>query len=291
MLVVKKSNYLSLLFISVFLILFGRTLELLIWEAPFRVFFWDEKWLKPMIEGVFYTDWTTYTKSLTVDRWIQRFNDLCGILLLLASISTIFLYLNYTQRIFKILILLGTTIVGIILMLEYKDKFYHFAQFLEGFTQFFTPIILLMFISKHINTQQLAFWLKVVIAFTFLGHGLYAINIYATPGYFIDMIIVILGTTEDFAKQLLWVVGWIDIFLMILLFIPSTTKAALYYATIWGLLTALARFVYFLKLNNFDYHSLNIIHTTLFRLPHGLVPLAILFILNYRKKHIPYESI
>ncbi|MGI9527663.1 MAG: hypothetical protein ACR2MS_11200, partial [Weeksellaceae bacterium] len=272
----KKPAFLFVLFLSTFFIFFGRSIESLLWEVPLRAFFWDEGWLKPIIEGVFNYDWYAYSTNPMIDQGIQVLNDILGGLLTLSTLAVIFLYQGKFEPYAKVFIIIGSIIVGIILLLEYKEKFYHLAQFLEGFIQFFTPIVLLLFLNQSLDLHKTKIVLKLIVAFTFIGHGLYAVNLYATPGNFIDMIIVLLGFSEPMAKNFLILIGYFDILLIVLLLIPYTEKLALYYAIIWGLLTALARFAYYFKLNGYDISSLEAIHATIYRLPHGLVPLSIL---------------
>ena len=113
-----------------------------------------------------------------------------------------------------------------------------------------------------------------------MSHGLYAIGYYATPGIFIDMMISVLGISEDAAKNCLIIAGILDILLVPLLFIKKTEKAALLYAFLWGLLTALARFFANYS-SDFPLESANqYLFEAIIRLPHGLVPLLAYFVVK-----------
>jgi hypothetical protein len=94
------------------------------------------------------------------------------------------------------------------------------------------------------------------------------------------MMISIVGISEDTATNSLIIAGILDILLVPFLFIKKTEKAALLYAIVWGILTALAR----IFANYSADFPLESIHQYLFevviRLPHGLVPLLAYFIIK-----------
>ena len=96
-----------------------------------------------------------------------------------------------------------------------------------------------------------------------------------------------LPLTEDLAKQFLFTAGVLDLIVAVIIFIPKLQKIGLIYAVIWGIATAFAR-----VLSGLSYDiSFSIIHqflyTTIYRLPHGLTPLIIYYIiLNKNKTNI-----
>ena len=128
-------------------------------------------------------------------------------------------------------------------------------------------------------------YFKIAIAFTFSAHGLYAIGFYPQPGVFVDMLINILHLSETTAKTFLVVAGILDFVLAIGIFIPRIAQYFLIYAAVWGGLTALAR-VWANFYLAFPIDSLHQnLHETLYRLPHMLIPLAVLYILYPLQKN------
>ncbi|GAB4416090.1 MAG: hypothetical protein OHK0039_25220 [Bacteroidia bacterium] len=119
--------------------------------------------------------------------------------------------------------------------------------------------------------------LRLCAALTFAGHGLYALGWpEPTPTHFLAMTQQILGFLPATAHTFLQLAGSLDLLVCVGIFVPRLAPVALLYATCWGLLTALARPVAYFD----DADMLLALHRWLpemvFRLPHGLVPLALL---------------
>jgi hypothetical protein len=161
-------------------------------------------------------------------------------------------------------------------------KNYKLGQFIEYSIQFTSPFLLLSFIKYKWIQQNLLFILKLLIALTFVGHGLYAIGYYPVPGYFVDMVIRIFKCSESFARTFLTIAGILDMILAIGLFLPnkSIVKYCLIWAVIWGFSTAIARVVG----NFYSDFIMRSLHQTIYemayRLPHGLLPVLGLLLLD-----------
>ncbi len=276
----KNSKVLTLIQISVFLIFIGRAWQHLFWDAPYRSFFWDESLLKPLVENLFNISWQDYVTSSTTDHTIQNIIRGNGILYLIAAIVTLTIRKKITIW-QKLPIYLGGVSLVLLSILMTKEKFYHLAQFFEHSIQFGLPFIYLFCFKNTITENRITPILKILIAVTFFSHGLYAFGFYPVPGKFIDMVIQIFGCPEPTAVTFLYVAGIIDFMLAILIFIPVTEKYALWYAVIWGLLTALARIVanFYIDFPLASIHQN--LHQVIYRLPHGLVPLAVLYLTSY----------
>ena len=270
----NTKTLLKFLKISSFFIFFGRAYQHLFWDAPYRSFFWDQQLLEPVISFVFDTTWQSYVTNLNTDHAIQFLTKSIGALYLVCAVISIIINENSKKWMRNILKLGAVSLVFLALIIT-KDKFYHLTMFFEHTIQFGVPIALLYFL-KHKNTPLLLFYLKVCIALAFTCHGMYAIGVfYPLPGNFVTMTLNILPVQEEMAKNLLFVAGILDFIIAVAIFIPKLSKLALLYACFWGLITALARIV-----SGFHYDfSLSIIHQyfylTLYRLPHGLIPLLI----------------
>ncbi|WP_299624764.1 hypothetical protein [uncultured Tenacibaculum sp.] len=267
----------NLLKLSVFFIFIGRAWQHLFWDAPYRTFFWDESLLKPIVENWFGVSWTTYATSPNTDVFVQSLIISKGILYCIAAVSSL-LITKKNKKVFKIPIYLGGLSLIILTLLLTKEKFYHFAQFFEHSIQFGLPFVLLYTLKDSFNLDRLIFTLKVLIAITFFSHGLYAFGAYPVPGKFVDMVINIMGVSESFAITFLYVAGILDFVLAVLIFIPKVDTYALIYAVAWGLLTALARIVANFYID-FPIQSIHQnLYQVIYRLPHGLVPLLVLFL-------------
>ncbi len=274
----KNSKASIILYISVFLIFFGRAWQHLFWDAPYRSFFWDEALLQPIVEGIFNIPWKDYVISSKTDNFIQGIIRANGMLYLIASICALSAKRLNTRWI-RIPILLGGVSLVILAILLTKEKFYHGAQFFEHSIQFGLPFVLL-YSFKNNSEEKIILLLKILIAVTFFSHGLYAFGFYPVPGKFVDMVIHIFGFTESTAIIFLYIAGILDFILAVLIFVPRITVYALWYAVIWGLLTALARIV----ANFYVDFPLDSIHQnlyeTLYRIPHGLAPFILLILLE-----------
>jgi len=94
------------------------------------------------------------------------------------------------------------------------------------------------------------------------------------------MTLNILPVSQNIAEQFLFIEGLMDFLIAIIIFIPKTAKSALIYAAIWGFLTALARIVSGLHYDISIAIVMQYLHKTIFRLPHGLIPLIAYLLLK-----------
>ncbi|MBP2832982.1 hypothetical protein J8281_12365 [Aquimarina sp. U1-2] len=272
----KNSKAYLILHLSVFMIFFGRAWQHLFWDAPYRSFFWDEALLQPIVEGIFNTPWKDYVTSLTTDNSIQASIRINGAIYLIASFCALY-YIKSKVVWIRIPIWIGGISLLLLSVLLTKEKFYHSAQFFEHSIQFGLPFVLLLY-HKNYNEKRFILILKVLIAITFFSHGLYAFGFYPVPGKFVDMVIQIFGCTEATAKLFLYIAGILDFIIAVLIFIPRVSTYALWYAVVWGTLTALARVIANFYID-FPLHSIHQnLHQTIYRIPHGTVPLLVLIL-------------
>ena len=274
----KQLNLKVLLKISVCLIFIGRAWQHLFWDAPYRSFFWDEALLQPIVEGLFNTSWHEYVISEHTDWYIQGGIRINGLIYLIAAIATLFIH-QKNRKWLQYPIFLGGLSLVILSLLMTKEKFYHIAQFFEHSIQFGLPFVLLYSFKEKSTYTTIVTTLKILIAVTFVSHGLYAFGFYPVPGKFIDMVIHIFGCSESTAISFLYIAGILDFIIAILIFIPKVSKFALWYAIIWGLLTAFARIVANFYID-FPWQSIHQnLYGVLYRLPHGLVPFITLLLI------------
>jgi len=272
----------KILFIATLCVFFGRAFQLIVWDAPFRELFWDSSLALPLVEKVFGMSWHDYVTNLKISNSIAMFIKINGFVLATAGIAAIFFYIS-KNRFAKIVVYVGNAVIILLILLEFKEKFTHIPQLFEGLIQAGVPIAFLWSLQNSIPKKKLIVFLNLIIGLTFLGHGLYAINLYATPGIFIDMFIVLLKVDEPTAKIWLYVVGCLDLLVLPFLFVSRLRKPILIYAIIWGVITALARVAFTISLAGIGSAAFFTLYETIYRLSHGLVPLA-LFVLINRKQ-------
>ena len=278
---VYRSKYaIIVLKMAVFTIFLGRSWQHLFWDAPYRTILWDEVLLQPVIEGIFGISWNDYVISPVTDMVIQRIIFFTGVLYLLAAVATL-LYEKVQNGFLKYVILFGGCNLVLLSILLTKEKFYHFAMFFEHSIQFGLPFVFVHYVKDGWVFKNIAIVLKVMVAIVFVSHGLYAVGYYPVPGEFVDMVVGILGASESQAKVFLHAAALLDFMVAILIFVPKASVYALWYAFVWGILTALARVMADYQFD-FPLQSLHQdLYRTVYRLAHGLVPLAIL-LLNRR---------
>lgn len=279
--------------ICAFLIFIARAYQFYFFGAPFRAILWDENLMSPIIEGVFNTPWYDYATSSKTNKAIGNLTFFFSVVLFVSAFVSLFWKQIPYIRLKKSIIAFSLCILFLLGICMVKDKNYDFLQFFELTIQFAAPLVL--YFSKDfetLNKGKLIFWLKVSIALTFIPHGLFAMGLIYVPGHFIDMTIKILAVTETQSRQFLFIVGLLDIIAAVFLFIPKLVKPAFIYIIIWGILTAIARVVAGFNYDFFLNSIHNFTYLTVYRLPHGLLPLATLILygiynktLNTNTKH------
>lgn len=143
-----------------------------------------------------------------------------------------------------------------------------------------TPFVFIIVISKNLQSgfrelsNQIAIWIMILASCsTFIIHGFEAIL--AHP-WFVDMTITMAGNligwsiSQSLTEQMLMIVGIIDIASAVALLV-FRSKLALIWMIFWGFFTCLLRLV------NYSFGALP---DAIIRLPHGLLPLILYFVLS-----------
>lgn len=257
--------------VAVFL---ARSWQHIYWDAPYRALFWDEAWLKWLVEGVFGLDWRTYVTSPDTDRLIQALVTGTGIFYLLCALAAIFI--NRLGRPGRIVLWMGSANLILLAFLYCKEKFLFSGQFFEYTLQWSTPLFLAILAQKKSIGPGLVLWMKIAIALTFTCHGLYAVGYYPRPGQFMEMVMNILPLDEAGARQFLIGAGILDFVASVLVFWPGQAgRLALAYTIFWGLATTMARLLAYFHWNLWDSWAELWLHEVLMRLPHFLIPLGL----------------
>ena len=264
----------------------GRAWQHLFWDAPFRTLLWDQAWMEPLVSGLFGTPWADYARSPGVDEGIQTAITVCGALY--AALAVLALLIRRVPRAGGRLLWLGSLLLATLAFLYWKEKFWNLGQFLEYALQICAPLLLYHLRYRGGWSPAFVFTVKVLIAVTFVCHGLYAVGYYPRPGNFVQMILDSLAVSEATALRILDVAGYLDFALAVGIFLPRRIALPfLYYAAIWGFLTAFAR-IYANFYPAFWQEALHQhLHQVVLRLPHVLVPLALIVVLRDRAGAVP----
>jgi hypothetical protein len=271
-----NSKELFLVKIIVFCLFFGRGWQGLFWDLPLRTFFWDQSLLEELVTTLTGDTWQNYVtnKSFNVDLFINRLSISLGVFWMLCGGAALFL--KDTWKVGKYLLYLGSFSFFLLALLYFKDKFWQVGQLFEYALQVTAPLVLAQILYGGLNTPRFRLNLKILIAITFICHGLYAYAYYPQPGIWIQWCIDVLCFKEDqTARQFLIVMGLLDFIAAALLFVPFKwiSSVAIWYCIIWGVLTSLARLVgnFYIEIvwESLHHHA----YQVLYRLVHGGIPL------------------
>jgi len=158
-------------------------------------------------------------------------------------------------------------------------------QFVEHSLQMAIPLLFLHFNYRNtINIKATSIIFSILIALTFIGHGAFALAIHYLPENFVVMTEKSLNITSADSVSFLYVIGILDFALSILLFIPIIRNYIIWYFIVWGMLTSFAR-IYFVIHDEFsnDWLLVNL-PNVIYRVPHGLIPIAMLYIFSNENK-------
>lgn len=279
-----NSRELLLIRILAATVFFGRAWQHLFWDVPFRTLLWDEGWMTPVV-NFFGMSWEAYISNMEIATWQEIVMQVLGVFYLILGVLVFFAtdtapknrdttgQGKAERKWIKPLLWIGSVFLFCLSLLYWKEQFYRFGQLIEYTIQWSTPILLIVAIYRLPNNFNFRLLLKIAIALTFIGHGLYAFGYYPTPGNFMQMTIDMFVMNDGQASIFLQTVGVLDFAAAIGIFFPYVWKPAVIYCILWGFATAFARIV-----ANFDIQiPIEILHQwlyeTVYRLPHGGIPL------------------
>ncbi|MCH2022832.1 MAG: hypothetical protein MK207_10180 [Saprospiraceae bacterium] len=269
-----ETKEIFLIRISVFFLFIGRAWQGLFWDLPLRAFFWDQNLLEGLIITLTNDTWQNYVtnKSVDLDSIVNNLGFSIGLFWLLCAILS--LYIKESWKWSKRLIYVGSFSLFLLALLYYKNKFYAIGQLFEYAIQIISPIVLIYVINGKQNNNFLRYLIKIVIAITFICHGLYACAFYPIPGTWVQWSLDLLFFSSDIsAKKFLFVMGLIDFLAALGLFFKFSFKISIWYCIIWGFLTAIVRLIANFYIN-IPIDSLNQwAFEMFFRLVHGALPL------------------
>jgi hypothetical protein len=282
-----KDKILVILQVACFCFLLGRGWQLFYWDSPLRVIFWNQGLLSPFVENVLGMSWKSWVTSSALDSSINLITKFMGILYFICAGSVLFY--KKLSKYLKYFMYIATAQTIFLCLLKFMAKFFYLGMFIEHALQMSVPIIFYIYAQyESFDLKDIRF-IKFMIALTFVGHAMFAVGIHPVPGHFIDMLISVFGCSESIAKDILILAGSMDILASVLLFVKPFEKYALIFTIFWGMTTAFARSVANLDLNLFEMSAHQWILETLYRFPHGLIPLALFLFLRKRIK--PFAQI
>jgi len=272
------SREIFLLRLLTFFVFAGRAWQHIFWDIPIRAFAWDERLLKTPVEALTNMTWKEYVTSPAVDAWLQGIAQGFGWLCVACAVAT--WLITPTRKWLGTLLKIGGAYLILLFLMYWKERFHSVGMFIEHTSQWAIPFLLVYAIFQQKNTDKFRLWVKIAIALTFIGHGLYAFGYYPVPGNFVEMMISVFHLPENQAIGWLKVAGVVDFIAAAALFIPALMRPAIWYCIIWGTLTAFARIV-----SNFSFDlplstTHQWLHETIFRLPHGGIPLLLLWLIK-----------
>lgn len=260
----------------------GRGWEHFSFNPPYRVFLWNEDLLGGFINMFTPITWQEYVESIKINAFI----DLCiqgiGVFYLVMAFVTVFIK-SWHKKLAKFYFL-ASFMMAFLAFTLFVDKGFRIGQFIEQSLQILTPSLFALVYLYKIEIKNLINPIKIAIAFTFIGHGLFAVGFYPVPGNFVDMCISFFGFSETEAFAFLRMIGAIDLGCALLLFLPKLEYVALIFMSIWGSATASARI-----LSNIDSDLLNMSISQwwfelVYRIPHGFIPVMLLLYFYSQRK-------
>jgi len=278
-----KKNWISWLRIAALGVFIGRGGQFMIWDAPLSVFLWDESLLKPFVSAIFGLSWSAYLTDYANTETMRLLTRVGAVVLLLSAVAVYFFPL--LKKTSQLVILMGTALLFSLSLLYWKDQAYVWPQLIEYTLQWSIPLFYLSAFGKERVSEAWLLLLKIAIAFTFIGHGVYALGIYKLPGNFLSMVMQILKVNQDQAVTFLYVAGIMDFLIAIALFIPFRYgKWLIIYAIFWGLATTLARILGYFYPNNLSLTLSRWLPEAIYRIPHFIAPLVLYLIQRSRRR-------
>jgi hypothetical protein len=259
-------------------LILGWAWQMFRWSIPLRSLLWNQELMEGLIQNWFGITWAEYAGNPLASRVIDRIQYGLGAVFLLSGLGALFLPISWRKLRWS----LGITASLILLFVFYllfREQFYRWGNLVEHSIQMTLPILFCWVVYRQ-SDPKLIWLMKAVIALTFLGHGLYAIGYYPVPGKYIDMLVSIVGLKEAQCLVVLKIAGVLDVLVAVLIWFPRLTRYVLYYAIVWGSLTALARVVAYWEWAMWVSSLDQWLNQTLIRLGHGGVPLALYWMIH-----------
>ena len=265
------------LIIATSLMLCGRAWKYFFFETSYREIFWNHKAFGWFIENLIHIDWNHYLANPAYDANIMLFKKGLGLFYFLSAIIVVVIPRHRAVR--GVLIMVAISQIPQAYF-QFNGSFYNWALLLEFTAQFSAPLLLWMQLRGKIQTTKV--WCKLVVAITFICHGLYACGVYNVPQKFLTMCMKTLAFSKENALLFLTAMGVLDFIAALALYFKNTKilRVGLWYMIVWGGLTALARpWAHFYSFDAFR-SLFQHLPDFLIRAPHYMLPLFLLMTIN-----------
>lgn len=151
-------------------------------------------------------------------------------------------------------------------------------QFIEHALQLLLPLLLMVAVIKKADftIPKWRFTVYILVALTFIGHGIYAVGFHYVPDNFTEMVTHSLHTNSSQTNRFLFAIGILDFISSLFLFSRILKKESLIYMVIWGFLTSIARLYAYIGIEDSAILMQQNTFQVILRLPHAFVPLSLL---------------
>lgn len=278
---------------SVALLLLGRAWQHLRYDTPLTALLWSPALLEGVVRDGLGLPWHAWAASERVKAGITAVEHGQGAVYGIGALVALLpLAGRAWLRVQTALLVASSLGLCGLALLYYLDHKRQLAQLLELGIQCSLPLLLALMLRERGRVKAAhQRWLRVAIAATFAGHGLYAAGYYEVPGGFVTMVMRSLGVAEPVARGLLFGAGCLDFAVALGVLAGARWRglywAALAYAALWGTLTALARVWSYFRWDMALERLAQWLHEAALRLPHGLVPLFVLLVVIRQARELP----
>jgi len=252
----------------------GHAWVWIFWDGPLREFLWDQALFEPILTGWFDMAWADFVTDLRITAQIQNVSVAGGLVLLLCA-AAVHLGDRFRKPVFALLVL-GWLLLSLQGVVWIRNGYPAWGVALEYMAQWSCPLLWLLLRAGR-KFRGLSFqWLRLAVAATFIGHGLYASGILPLPGHFLDMSMNSLRISQAQAVLFLRVAGGLDFLAAAGLFMPRPlNRWAAGYMVFWGLSTSLARVAGHWAISDAQMLWGYWLFQSVLRAPHFLLPMAL----------------
>ena len=256
---------------------------------PLRALLWDEGLLRGVVESWTGLDWGEWVASIEIEQKIDAAIRIQAWLFFLFATLAV---LPTKGRLLVAACALAALNLMFLAWLKYHDSGRGIGELVEHLGQVGAPLVLALWGTGRWRAAKRT--AMVAIACTFVGHGLFALDLgsqlgwanHPRPGQYTEMVMLCLGIeTESAANRVLVVAGVLDILVVMAMFLAAgrVRTLAIGWMAVWGLATAVARpWAYFEP--SAAAQSLSLwIPEALFRVPHFGLPLFLLLAIPNRR--------
>lgn len=252
------------------------------WSVPYDAVLWHPDyfgWLARRL-GI---SWESYIADVMTDGRILTGVRTIGLAYFALGIISLTARRDTLVRL--VCLVLGSVLIATASWSQYVDAAQSLATLVEQGGQVLTPVVLILALRCGardpwtIAVALLAFWT------TFAGHGIYATGLAPTPGRFFGLVHAVLGLGPEATAIFLKTAGVLDFFVCVGVLIPILRLGCLTYATVWGLLTAMARPVAGMSIDVPWWGTHQFLHEAVLRMPHACLPLFLFLVLR-RKQNL-----